>query len=172
MAWQIDPAHSDISFSVRHMMIAIVRGRFADFSGSIDFDPDAPANTTVNVNIDVASIDTNNADRDGHLKSPDFFDAENFPQMSFVSKSVDVSGREGKLHGDLTIKGVTKPVTLDVEFLGTAQSPWGNTSAGFSASTKLNRTEWGLTWNQLLETGGVLVGEDIKINIDLELVQQ
>lgn len=173
MSWQIDSAHSHIYFSVRHMMISKVRGSFETFGGTVAFDQAAPENTAVNIQIDINSIQTRNADRDGHLKSPDFFDAEQFPTMTFVSTKVEQEdAHNGKLHGELTIKDVTKPVVLDVEYAGVAQSPWGTTSAGFSATAEINRTDWGLTWNQALETGGVLVGEKIKIEIELELVKQ
>ncbi|MDJ0753176.1 MAG: YceI family protein [Ardenticatenaceae bacterium] len=173
MSWQIDPAHSEILFSARHMMISKVRGQFESFSGSVNFDPENMTATTVEVTIDASSINTRNEQRDGHLMSPDFLDAGNFPQLSFKSTSVDqLSDTTGKLHGDLTIRGVTKPVTLDVEYAGTALSPWGTTSAGFSAAVKINRKDWGLTWNQALETGGLLVGEEISIAIELELMKQ
>lgn len=171
MTWQIDPAHTEINFSARHMMISKVRGSFETFSGSVTFDPADLAKGSVEVSIDTTSINTRNEQRDGHLKSPDFLDAENFPNITFKSTGAALTGSNaGTLSGDLTIRGVTKPVTLDVEYGGTAQSPWGTTSAGFSASTKINRKEWGLTWNQALETGGVLVGEEIAINLEVELV--
>lgn len=173
MTWQIDYAHSDIGFTVRHMMISKVNGRFSDWSGSIDFDAENPANTTVDVTVQLASIDTREEKRDGHLRSPDFLDVDNYPEMRFKSSKVVQDGDdEGKLYGDLTIRGITKPVTLDVEYAGMAKSPWGTTSAGFSAVATINRKDWGLTWNQALETGGVLVGDKIKIGIELELIQQ
>ncbi|MCB0035202.1 MAG: polyisoprenoid-binding protein [Anaerolineales bacterium] len=173
MAWQIDPAHSEIQFSVRHMMISKVRGTFQSFSGVVEFDEENPAATNVEVSIDTASVSTRNTDRDNHLKSADFFDAENYPVMTFVSKRVEVnSDSTGKLIGDLTIKDVTREVTLDVEYAGQALSPWGTTSAGFSAKGKLNRENFGLTWNAALETGGVLVGTEIEIAIELEIVKQ
>ena len=173
MTWQIDYTHSDISFSVRHMMISKVNGRFADWNGTIDFDPQNPANTTVDVTVQLASVDTREQQRDDHLRSPDFFDVANFPEMHFKSTNVEQDDDdEGKLYGELTIRGITKPVVLDVEYAGQAQSPWGTTSAGFSAEATLNRKDWELTWNQALETGGVLVSDKIKIAIELELVQQ
>jgi polyisoprenoid-binding protein YceI len=173
MAWAIDSAHSEIGFSVRHMMISTVRGRFEKFSGTINFDEAAPANTTVDVQIEAASVNTKEAQRDGHLKSPDFFDAEKYPYMTFKSKQVKVVDRQhAKLTGDLTIRDVTKEAVLDVEYAGQAKSPWGTTSAGFSAQTKINREDWGLTYNQALETGGVLVGKDINISIEVEIVRQ
>lgn len=173
MNWQIDFAHSDVNFMVRHMMISKVRGQFTKFSGTVNFDEANPTNTTVDIEIDVNSIDTKEAQRDGHLRSADFLDAENYPVIAFKSKRVEqLSDTEGRLIGDLTIRGVTKEVALDVEYFGQAKSPWGTTSAGFSATTSLNRKDWGLTWNQALETGGVLVGEKVQIQIELELLQQ
>lgn len=173
MTWQIDPAHSQLEFSVRHMMISKVRGRFDAFDGTVNFDEANPSNTSVNVTIDTSSINTRNADRDAHLKSADFLNADDYPTITFVSKRVEQhDANSGQLIGDLTIRGVTKEVTLNVEYAGKAQSPWGTISAGFSAATKINRTDFGLTWNAALETGGVLVGEQISIEIELELVKQ
>ena len=173
MTWQIDSAHSNIYFTARHMMISKVRGQFETFGGTINFDPENPQNTTVDIQIDVTTVNTKDEQRNGHLKSPDFFDAENFPTATFKStKVVQESEDEGKLYGELTVRGVTKEVVLDVEYAGIAKSPWGSTSAGFSASTTLNRKDFGLNWNQALETGGVLVGEKIKLEIELELIQQ
>lgn len=173
MNWQIDYTHSEINFMVRHMMISKVRGHFDDWSGTINFDPENPTNTTVDVTIQLASVNTREQQRDDHLRSPDFFDVAVHPEMHFKSSKVEQKDvDEGKLYGDLTIRGVTKPVVLDVEYAGQAQSPWGATSAGFSASATINRKDWGLAWNQALETGGVLVGEKIAISIELELIQQ
>ncbi len=173
MAWQIDNAHSQVEFSVRHMMISNVRGRFETFSGTVEFDEANPARSTVDVQIDAASINTRDARRDGHLKSPDFFDAEKYPYLTFKSKRVQpTSENTGKVYGDLTIRDVTREVVLDVYYAGLAKSPWGTMSAGFSAETKISRKDWGLNWNQALETGGVLVGDEIKITIELEIVKQ
>ncbi len=173
MAWQIDNAHSQVEFSVRHMMISNVRGRFETFSGTVEFDEANPARSTVDVRIDAASINTRDPRRDGHLKSPDFFDAEKYPYVTFKSKRVEpTSENTGKIYGDLTIRDVTREVVLDVYYAGLAKSPWGTTSAGFSAETKINRKDYGLNWNQTLETGGVLVGDEIKIAIELEIVKQ
>ncbi|HQF63078.1 MAG TPA: YceI family protein [Anaerolineaceae bacterium] len=173
MSWQIDTAHSQIQFTVRHLMISKVRGSFEKFSGMVALDESAPANTTVDVQIETGSVNTREPQRDGHLRSPDFFNSEAFPLMTFKSKRVDVvDGHHAKLIGDLTIRDVTREVTLDVEYLGQAKSPWGTTSAGFTATTKINRKDWNLTWNQALETGGVLVGEEVEISIELELVKQ
>ena len=173
MAWQIDTSHSDIQFSVRHMMISKVRGRFENFSGTVNFDESNPTNTTVEIAVDLNSINTRDEKRDGHLRSADFFDVENYPTMTFVSKKVEQTDEfNGRLIGDLTIRGVTHEVALDVQYSGTAKSPWGTTSAGFSAKGKVNRKEFGLNWNAALETGGVLVGEDVEIAIELEIVKQ
>jgi len=173
MTWQIDSAHSEINFSVRHMMISKVRGSFETFSGSVNFDEVNPTNTTVDISIEAASINTREDQRDGHLRSPDFLNADEYPTLTFKSRKVEQIDEEtGKLHGDLTIRGVSKPVVLDVEYAGQAQSPWGTLSAGFSAKTTINRADWGLTWNQALETGGILVGEKITIEIELELIKQ
>ena len=173
MLWQIDPAHSSINFSVRHMMISKVHGQFKNFSGTVDFDEDNPTNTTVQIEIDVNSIFTDEEQRDNHLKSPDFFDAANYPVATFQSTRVEqIDSETGKLYGNLTIKDITKEVVLDVEYAGTAVSPWGTQAAGFSATTSLNRKDWGLNWNQALETGGFLVGDKIKLDIELELVKQ
>lgn len=173
MSWKIDTAHSEVNFTVRHMMIANVRGRFENFSGSIEFDEYDPANTRVDVQIEAASISTRDAQRDAHLRSPDFLDAEKYPYLTFKSRSVEViDGQHARLTGDLTIRDVTRQVTLDVEYAGTSRSPWGSTNAGFTASTKISRKDWGLTWNVALETGGWLVGDEIKIDLELEIVQQ
>ena len=173
MSWQIDSSHSHIQFSVRHMMISRVKGTFETFTGTVGLDEANPNNTVVNVSIDAASINTRDGQRDGHLKSPDFLDTVTFPALTFVSTKVEkTDATHAKLHGNLTIRDITRPVVLDVEYVGQAKSPWGTVSAGFSASTKINRTEWNLVWNQALETGGILVGEEISIDIDLELVKQ
>lgn len=173
MAWAIDPSHTGVSFSVRHMMISTVRGEFHKVSGTVDFNADEPAKSAIDVKIDVASVDTRDEKRDGHLKSADFFDAEKFPVMEFKSDKIEeLSKTHGKVHGTLTIKGVSKPVVLDVEYNGTQKSPWGTTNAGFSAKGKINRKDWGLNWNVALESGGILVGDDIKIDIEAEIVKQ
>jgi polyisoprenoid-binding protein YceI len=171
MAWSLDMSHSEITFAVKHMMISTVRGKFNTFSGTIDFNEQDPALSTVDVSVDLASVDTRDEKRDGHLKSPDFFDVANHPTMSFKSTSVQkISDNQAKVTGDLTIRGVTQPLTLDVTYNGQAKSPWGMTSAGFSATGKLNRKAFGLEWNVALETGGVLVGEDVSIAIEAEIV--
>ena len=173
MSWKIDPAHSEINFTVRHMMISNVRGRFETFTGTVEFDQQNPANSSVDVQIEAASINTRESQRDNHLRSADFFDAENFPYLTFKSKKVEVvDDSHGRVIGDLTIRGVTKEIVLDTEFNGMSQSPWGFSSAGFSAATKFNRKDWGLAWNMALETGGVLVSDEIKVNIDIEIIEE
>lgn len=172
MIWQQDNAHSEILFSARHMMIAKVRGQFEKFETNVELDLEHPENTKVTARIEAASINTREAQRDAHLKSPDFLNAEKYPYLQFKSTKVQVLDKNrAKMTGDLTIQETTRPVVLDVEFTGMAKSPWGATSAGFSASTSISRKEWGLTWNVALETGGWLVGDEIEINIQLELVQ-
>lgn len=173
MSWTIDSAHSEINFTVRHMMISNVRGRFEKFSGEVEFDEYDPTLSKVDVQLEAASINTREAQRDGHLRSADFLNVEQYPYVTFKSTRIEViDDIEGKVYGDLTIRNITRPVVLDVEYAGMAKSPYGTTSAGFSASTTINRKEWGLVWNVALETGGVLVGEDIKINIELEIIKQ
>ena len=173
MAWKIDSAHSEVIFSVRHMMISTVRGRFNTVNGTVEFDEVTPGNSSVNVEIDASSIDTREQQRDDHLRSPDFLDVANYPTITFVSKRVEaVDENHGKIVGDLTIHGVTKEVVLETEYAGQAKSPWGTTSAGFSAKTKINRKDFGLGWNATLETGGVLVGEEIKVDIEMEIVKE
>jgi len=172
MAFQIDTSHSSIQFSVRHMMVSKARGSFDKWSGTVALNEADPSATTVDVTIETASLNTKDAQRDGHLKSPDFFDVEKYPAMTFKSTKVEVVDKQNaKLYGNLTIRDVTKPVVLAVEYQGSAKSPWGTTNFGFSASTKINREEWGLNWNAALETGGWLVGKEIQIDIELELVQ-
>ena len=173
MSWQIDPAHSQIQFSVRHMMISNVRGRFENFTGAIEFEEKDPTRSLVEVQIETASINTRETQRDSHLKSPDFLNAEKYPHLSFKSKRIEkIDDSHGRVIGDLTIRDVTKEVALDVEYAGQAKSPWGTVSAGFSATAKINRKDWGLTYNQVLETGGVMVGDVVNITIDLEIVKQ
>jgi polyisoprenoid-binding protein YceI len=173
MAWQIDSAHSQIQFSVKHMMISTARGTFDRFTGTVEADEQNPTAARVDVQIEAASINTRDEKRDGHLRSPDFFNADEYPYLTFKSTRVErLDERTGKLYGELIIRDVTRPVVLDIEYAGMAKSPWGTTSAGFSATTKINRKEFGLNWNVALETGGWLVGEQITISIELELVKQ
>ena len=170
--WNIDTTHSGIHFSVRHMVFAKVRGRFARWSGALRFDPDDLAHSSVEVEIDAASIDTGVEDRDNHLRSGDFFDTERFGKLRFRSAKVQAAGGDRyRVHGELTIRDVTRDVVLDVEYAGQAQDPWGNTRAAFTATTSVNRADYGLTWNQVVEAGGVLVGERIDIELEVQAVK-
>jgi polyisoprenoid-binding protein YceI len=171
--WQIDPKHSPVEFAVRHLMVATVKGRFARLEGRINIDPAQPERSSVEVSIDAASIDTHEAQRDTHLRSADFLDAENHPQLTYRSTSVRPLG-EGRFQvdGELTIRGVTRPVTLDAEALGVNRSPYGFQVAGFSATTRINRKDFGLNWNMALEAGGVLVGDEVKISLEIEAIHQ
>ena len=171
--WQIDAAHSAVEFAVKHMMFTTVRGRFKNVKGTIEVDEQNPDRSTVEVEIDAASIDTGVVDRDGHLRSPDFLNVEVHPVLTFRSTGVlEPKGNEFRLVGDLTIRDVTRPVELDVEFEGVAKSPWGQEVIGFSATTEIDREEFGITWNQALETGGVVVGKKVKIEISAEATRQ
>jgi polyisoprenoid-binding protein YceI len=171
--WKIDPAHSEINFTVRHMMISNVRGRFEEFDGTVEFDEQNPENSVVDVRIDATSINTREAKRDTHLRSPDFLNAEKYPYLTYQSTRIKRTGETTAIiYGDLHIREKAIEVPLEVEFNGLAKSPWGTTSAGFSATAKINRKDWGLEWNQALETGGVLVGDEVKINIELEIIKQ
>ena len=165
--WTVDPAHTEVGFVARHLMVTKVRGTFADVEGTVEVAPDV-TKSTVDVTVQMASVDTRSADRDTHLKSADFFDVENYPTMRFVSTSFDGE----QLTGDLTIKDVTKPVTFEVEFNGEQADPWGNTKAGFEAEAEGKRADWGLAWNAAIEGGGVLVSDKIKIVLDVQLLKQ
>lgn len=167
--YEIDGVHSSVAFSVRHAMVAKTKGRFGDVSGTIVIAED-PSASTVEVRIGAASIDTRDEGRDGHLRSPDFLDVETYPELTYRSTGVRRDGDDWIVDGELTIKGVTRPVTLEVEFEGGVIDPWGNPRLGFSASAEIDREDFGLTWNQVLETGGVLVGKKIKIDLDVEAV--
>ena len=171
--WNIDTVHSAIHFSVRHMVVSKTRGRFAKWSGQIEFDPEHPEKASVKVDIDPASIDTAEPQRDAHLRSADFFEVEKYPQASFRSTSVQELG-EGRyeITGDLTVRGVTKSVVLDTVYEGTAKDPWGGERSGFSAGVTINRSDFGLTWNKLIETGGVVVGEKVELQLEIEAVKQ
>lgn len=172
MTYQIDKAHSQIQFTVRHMMISKVRGWFEKFDGNINLDEQEPSKSTVDIRIEAASINTREPQRDGHLRSADFLDVEKFAYLYFKSTQVEVVDQaHAKLHGNLTIKDVARPVVLDVEYSGQAKSPWGTTNFGFSGKTVIDRKDWGLEWNRALETGGWLVGDEITIDIELELVK-
>jgi polyisoprenoid-binding protein YceI len=173
MAWEIDAAHSEALFSVKHMMFATVRGHFNVLSGKLNIDEEHPENSWVEAHIDATSVDTRDERRDAHLRSPDFFDAEHFPTLTFKSTKVEkVGGNEYRVLGDLTMHGVTKPVVFNAAYHGQGKNPYGMQIAGLSAKTKVNRKEWGLNWNAALESGGVLVSEDVNIEIDLEAVQK
>lgn len=165
--YEIDPGHSVVEFVVRHLGLAKVRGRFNEFEGTIDIAEDIER-SSVRATIQAASIDTRNADRDAHLRSGDFLDVENHPTLEFRSTGLRHEAGEWLLDGDLTVAGQTRPVTLDVEFEGAAKDPWDNTRVGFSATTSVNREDFGLTWNQALESGGWLVGKDVKIELSVE----
>ncbi|AMQ01309.1 YceI family protein [Pedobacter cryoconitis] len=170
--WVLDPTHSELQFKVKHLMISTVTGSFNEFSAELDTDNDDFEHSVVSFKAGVNSIDTGNKDRDSHLIGGDFFNAADFPSVSFVSTSFTKDGDDYQLKGDLTIKDVTKPVTLAVEFGGTAQDPWGNTKAGFTIKGKINRTDFGLTYNAALETGGVMLGEEVKILGELQFAKQ
>ena len=171
--WEIDSSHSSLQFSVRHLVIAKVRGSFARWSGTIQVPDGDFSKATVDVTIDASSIDTGVADRDGHLKSPDFFDASQYPELRFVGKRVQPrSGTDIDVVGDLTIKGTTREVVLRVEQHGQAKDPWGNVRTAFTAKTSIDRKDFGLTYNQVLETGGVMVGDRVEIEAEIEAVKQ
>ncbi|MEZ4758730.1 MAG: YceI family protein [Flavobacteriales bacterium] len=170
--WAIDPAHSEVQFKVKHLMISTVTGSFKQFGAEAELESDDLTNAQVSFWADTASIFTNDEKRDAHLRSPDFFDSEQFPKLTFTSTRIEGSGSSWKVTGDLTIKGVTKPVTLDVEWSGQAKDPWGNTKAGLNLSGKIDRKEWGLTWNAALETGGVLVSDEVRILCEVQLAHQ
>lgn len=169
--WTIDPTHTEVGFKVKHMMFTNVKGNFNDYSAEIDFDNDLKE-ANLQFEAKVNSIFTNNTDRDNHLKSADFFDAEQYPTLNFKSTKIEGDGNEYQITGDLTIKGITKPVTLNTEFSGLMTDPWGNTKVGINLDGKINRKDFGLTYNAALETGGVLVGEDVKLNAEIQLVEQ
>lgn len=172
--WIADASHSEIGFRVKHLMITNVKGNFADFSVSVTTEDENFGKADISFSANLASVNTGNEQRDGHLRSADFFDVDNHPQMTF--KSTSISGYDGssdfQIHGDLSIRGQAHPVTLDVEFGGVAKDPWGNTKAGFTISTKINRKHWGLVWNAPTEAGGLLVSEEVRIHIDLQLLKQ
>lgn len=171
--WAIDPTHSEIGFKVKHMMFTNVSGKFNAFEASIENEDDQFDTSVVSFSAEVNSVDTNNADRDNHLRSADFFDVEQFPKISFKSTGIKkINEGQFKVSGDLTIKDVTQNITLDAEYSGLMKDPWGNTKAGVSLNGKINRKEFGLTWNAALETGGVLVGEDIKLAAEVQLIKQ
>lgn len=169
MRWNLDTTHAEIEFAVKHLMISTVKGRFKSFSGTGVTNEDGSLKA-VTVTIDTTSIDTNASQRDDHLRSADFFDAEHFPKITFSSTGVSHTGSDVVISGDLTIKGMTKPVTLKGEFTAPTKDPWGNARAALAVSATINRKDWGLGWNQLLEAGGVAVGEEVKLSIEVEAV--
>ncbi|PVE13594.1 YceI family protein [Streptomyces scopuliridis] len=171
--YTIDPAHSTISFTVRHAMVTNVRGTFTEHEGSLSLDGTNPAGSSASIEVSIASVDTGIADRDGHLRSADFFDAETFPKMSFHSTSVEQLDAETyRLTGDLSIKDVTRPLTIDLEFNGSATDVYGNERVGFEGSATILRSDWGLTWNAALETGGVMVSDKVKLNFDISAIKK
>jgi len=170
-AWKLDPAHTAVEFSAKHLMISTVKGRITDIEGTIYTDEKNPRNSSVEVTLKAASLDTRTDQRDQHLRSADFLDVEKYPEISFRSTRIEGDKDSFKLTGDLTIRDVTKPITLDVEFEGTGKDPWGGERVGFSAKGKFDRRDFGLTWNQALETGGVVVGNDIKISLEVEAIK-
>ena len=169
--YTIDPTHTRLGFSARHAMVTTVRGQFTDFAGTAHIDTANPAASKVELTIRTGSVDTGVADRDAHLKSGDFFDAEANPEITFVSTDVERDGDDWTITGDLTIKGVAKPVTIEFESAGSARDPFGNLRVGFEGATTINRKDWGLTWNAALETGGVLVSEKIKLEFDVSAIR-
>ena len=166
--WNVDASHSSIGFSVKHMMVSKVRGSFGNYSADIEANETDLTGANIAFNIQVSSINTGSEDRDNHLRSADFFDAEAYPEIKFVANSITKKGDDYSITGDLTIKGITKPVTFDAEYGGKGTNPWGVEVVAFEAEATINREDFGLTWNAALETGGVLVGKDIKIKLDLE----
>lgn len=168
--WNVDPAHSSIGFIARHLMVTKVRGRFAAFSGKVNI-ADNPLESSVEATADVASVTTGDETRDGHLKSPDFFDVEKFPAITLVSTGIDQDGGDYVLHTDLTIRGITQPVDFELEFEGVSPDPWGGTRAGFSAEADVSRKDWGLEWNMALETGGFVIGDKVKLQLDIQAVK-
>ncbi|MGW2084565.1 YceI family protein [Streptomyces sp. NPDC001880] len=170
--YAIDPAHSSIGFTVRHAMVTNVRGTFGEHEGSLKLDGSDPANSTASIDVRIASVDTGIADRDGHLVSGDFFDAEKFPLMTFRSTQAEqLGGDKYRITGDLTIKDVTRPLSIDLEFNGSATDVYGNERVGFEGSADILRSDWGLTWNAALETGGVMVSDKVKLNFDISAIK-
>lgn len=170
--WAIDPTHSEVQFKVKHLVISTVTGSFKKFSGTVEGDDESFDGARVNFSLEVSSIDTNQADRDGHLKSPDFFAAEQYPTITFTDGTLrKISGNAYKLSGSLSVRGTTKVVEFDAEFGGIMKDPWNNIKAGFEINGKVNRKEFGLNWNALTEAGGMVVGEEVKIHINVELVK-
>ncbi|MEU1696523.1 YceI family protein [Streptomyces hirsutus] len=170
--YTIDPSHTSLGFVARHAMVTNVKGSFQEFTGTLHLDGSAPSNSTATLDVEMGSIETGSADRDGHLKSADFFKVEEFPKMTFRStKTEALGGDDYRITGDLTILGTTKPLTIDLEFNGAATDPFGNERVGFEGKAEILRSEWGLTWNAALETGGVLVSDKIKLNFDISAIK-
>lgn len=169
--WKLDPAHTTVEFSAKHLMITTVKGRITEVAGTILINEKEPEKSSVEVTLKASSLDTRTDQRDQHLRSADFLDAEKYPEIKFRSTRIKGDKESFKLTGDLTIRGVTKPITLDVEFEGKSKDPWGGERVGFAANGKIDRRDFGLTWNQALETGGVLVGNDVKINLEVQAVK-
>ncbi|GGS02366.1 polyisoprenoid-binding protein [Streptomyces humidus] len=170
--YTIDPAHSTIGFTARHAMVTNVKGRFTDFTGSLVLDGTEPSRSTASIDVTMESIDTGSADRDGHLKSADFFKTDEFPTMTFRSTSAEaLGGDDYRISGELSILGVTKPLSIDLEFNGSAKDPFGNERVGFEGKAEILRSDWGLTWNAALETGGVLVSDKIRLNFDISAIK-
>ncbi|MFI1797485.1 YceI family protein [Streptomyces sp. NPDC020379] len=169
--WKVDPGHAEVGFLGRHFMLTKVRGRFTGVEASVEIG-ERPEDSRVTAVIDMASVDSGDRTRDDHLRSGDFFDVEKHPKATFASTAVTWQGDKGKMTGDLTIKGVTRPVTLDVDYLGYARDPWNNDRAIFSAHGKVNREDWGLTWNMALETGGILVSKEIELTLEIETIRE
>ncbi|MBD0421007.1 YceI family protein [Streptomyces sp. TRM S81-3] len=171
--YTIDPSHTTLGFVARHAMVTNVKGKFLDFSGSLHLDGTDPSRSTASLDVVMDSIDTGSADRDGHLKSADFFKTDEFPTMTFRSTRAEaLGGDDYRITGDLTILGTTKPLTIDLEFNGSAKDPFGNERVGFEGKAEILRSEWGLTWNAALETGGMLVSDKIKLNFDISAIRQ
>ena len=171
--WSIDPSHSHVGFGVRHLMISTVKGRFAGVNGSVSLENGSVGTARIDVTIDAASIDTGVSQRDDHLRSQDFLDVARFPTLSFKSRQIDPIGKDAlRVTGDLTIRDVTRPVQLDVIDFGSVRDPWGGERAGYSASTRINRRDFGLSWNQALETGGFVVGDEVALTLEVELVRE
>ncbi|MGW7280213.1 YceI family protein [Streptomyces sp. NPDC054844] len=172
-AYTIDPAHTTIGFTARHAMVTNVKGKFLDFSGALHLDGADPTRSSASLDIAMDSVDTGSADRDGHLKSSDFFKTDEFPRMTFRSTGAEaLGGDDYRVTGDLTILGTTRPLTIDLEFNGAAKGPFGNERVGFEGKAEIKRSEWGLTWNAALETGGFLVSDKIKLNFDISAIKQ
>lgn len=170
--WALDPAHSELQFKIRHLMITTVTGHFGKFNVTAETEGTDFSKAKIKANADIDSISTNSPDRDGHLKSPDFFDVASFPQLSFVSTGIEKKGDDFVVNGDLTMHGITKPVALNVEFGGIVVDPYGQTKAGFTVSSKLNRKDFDLTWGAVTEAGSVVLSDEVKINAEIQLIQQ